>query len=240
MRRTRNLYKPGNNSGLYPLSRSKIDDFIKCKRCFYLDRRLGISKPKSIPFNLNNAVDKLMKKEFDIFRKKRLPHPLMTEFGFEGKPMEHPSLEIWRQNFKGVRAPVFGNDLWVKKNNEVYVVDYKATSKSKDGKLSEVNIGNMWPGYKTQAEIYQWILRKNEINISNIAYFVYCNALQDEEKFDRKLDFQVKIIEYKGDDSWVSDAILEIFSILNSDLVPTANNNCELCGYVSSVESVIN
>ena len=111
MIRTRNIFKPGENKGLYPLSRSKIDDFLKCKRCFYLDRRLGISKPSSIPFNLNNAVDKLLKKEFDNFRDRKEPHPLMMEYGIDGIPMQHPSLEIWRQNFKGVRTPVFGTDL---------------------------------------------------------------------------------------------------------------------------------
>ena len=248
MIRTRNIYKPGENKGLYPLSRSKIDDFLKCKRCFYLDRRLGISKHSSIPFNLNNAVDKLLKKEFDNFRDRKEPHPLMMEYGIDGIPMQHPSLEIWRQNFKGVRTPVFGtdleitgavDDLWVNQHDQVYVVDYKATSKSKDGRLSEVNVYNMWPGYKTQAEIYQWILRHNDLNISDIAYFVYCNALQDEDDFDSKLDFKVKIIAYEGDDSWVQKTVLEIFSVLNSDLIPNANPKCELCGYVSSVDSTV-
>ena len=249
MKRTRNLYKPGNNKGFYPLSRSKIDDFRSCKRCFYLDRRLGISKPKTIPFNLNNAVDKLLKKEFDKYRADGIPHPLMVEFNIKGKPMEHPEMEIWRQNFKGVRCTLLGtdleitgaiDDLWENEKNEVHVVDYKATSKSKDGELSEITIQNMWPGYKTQAEIYQWILRQNELDVSDIAYFVYCNALQDVESFNKTLEFKVKIIEYVGDDSWVIDTIMEIYSILNSDIIPSPNNNCELCGYVSSVDLTVN
>jgi hypothetical protein len=49
----------------FELSRSKIDLFLECARCFYLDRRLGIGRPDSFPFTLNNAVDALLKKEFD-------------------------------------------------------------------------------------------------------------------------------------------------------------------------------
>ena len=66
-KRTKNLFDP-NSKLPYKLSRSKIDDFINCSRCFYLDRRLGIAHPPGYPFNLNSAVDHLLKKEFDIHR----------------------------------------------------------------------------------------------------------------------------------------------------------------------------
>ena len=41
--RKRNLYE--NNSDTYAISRSKIDLFINCPRCFYLDRKLGLAQP---------------------------------------------------------------------------------------------------------------------------------------------------------------------------------------------------
>lgn len=44
IKRTRNIYDPKSEKP-FALSRSKIDDFLKCPRCFYLDRRLGVSKP---------------------------------------------------------------------------------------------------------------------------------------------------------------------------------------------------
>ena len=42
--RSRNLYKP-NQEKPFKLSRSKVDNFISCKRCFYIDRRLGVGHP---------------------------------------------------------------------------------------------------------------------------------------------------------------------------------------------------
>lgn len=61
--RTRNLYNPTSTTP-FRLSRSKIDLFIKCPRCFYLDRRLGVGQPPSFPFSLNSAVDTLLKDEW--------------------------------------------------------------------------------------------------------------------------------------------------------------------------------
>ena len=58
------------------------------------------------------------------------------------------------------------------------------------------------------------------------------------DNFHSKLDFKVKIITYEGDDSWVQKTVLEIFSVLNSDLIPEANPKCELCGYVSTVDLI--
>ena len=64
------LFDP-NLSEPMPLSRSKIDLFLKCPKCFYLDRKLGISQPSGAPFTLNMAVDTLLKKEFDVYRQKK-------------------------------------------------------------------------------------------------------------------------------------------------------------------------
>ncbi len=47
----------------FKLSRSKIDLFLECPRCFYLGNRLGVSRPPGFPFTLNSAVDALLKKE---------------------------------------------------------------------------------------------------------------------------------------------------------------------------------
>ncbi len=57
--RTKNLYDPiRHGSGqeksteLFRLSRSKINLFIRCPRCFYLDRELGVGQPPGYPFSL--------------------------------------------------------------------------------------------------------------------------------------------------------------------------------------------
>ena len=72
----------------YKLSRSRIENFCRCKRCFYLEEKLGVSRPSQFPFNLNNAVDELLKIEFDNFRGTEENHPLILENGIDAKPFE--------------------------------------------------------------------------------------------------------------------------------------------------------
>jgi len=109
----------------------------------------------------------------------------------------------------------------------VYVVDYKSTSKAE-----EVNINSPWQiAYKRQVEIYQWLLRKNGLNISNIGYFVYCNGKTDAAAFDAKLEFDIKIIPYEGDDSWVEEKIINAHKCLMADDIPLAGKDCDYCAY---------
>ncbi len=233
------LYDPKARE-FFKISRSKIDLFVECPRCFYLDRRLGVSRPQGFPFNLNSAVDALLKKEFDIHRKQHTPHPLMENYGIDAVPFEDTRMEKWRENFTGVETffepanfLVFGaiDDLWIDKNKNIIVVDYKATSKTE-----EVTLDAEWQdGYKRQMEVYQWLLRHNDLKVSDTGYFVYCNGKRDREAFDGRLEFDIKIIPYTGSDSWIPETLLDIKKCLDSDDIPKASSNCEYCKYVGEV-----
>lgn len=222
------------------LSRSKIDLFKECPRCFYIDNKLGTARPPGFPFNLNSAVDKLLKKEFDIHRKAGTPHPLFAEYGIDAVPLQHPKIDEWRENFKGVTTlheptgfTVSGaiDDVWVGRDGKVYVVDYKATSK--DG---EVSLDAEWQdGYKRQMEVYQWLLRRNGLDVSDTGYFVYVNGRTDVDTFDNKLEFDIKIIPYTGSDAWVEEALFEIKKTLTSDALPESGEECDYCRYREAV-----
>ncbi len=240
--RTKNLYDPSSPES-FKLSRSKIDLFLYCPRCFFLDRRLGVGRPPGFPFALNSAVDYLLKLEFDIHRAKGTKHPLIEKYGVDAQPVAHEDLEKWRHNFTGIQylhKPtnflVFGaiDDLWQNSKGEYIVVDYKATSK--DEAITELN--KDWQiGYKRQMEVYQWLLRQNGYKVSGTGYFVYCNGQTDRKAFDGKLEFDVTLIPYKGDDSWVEKTISEAHECLNSDKIPKANPDCDYCNYVKAVNS---
>ena len=71
--RASSMYEPGQ-SDTFKISRSKFSDYINCKRCFYLQNRIGIKALRSLPFRLNSATDTLLKQSFDLARKKQEPH----------------------------------------------------------------------------------------------------------------------------------------------------------------------
>ena len=227
----------------FKLSRSKIEDSIRCKRCLYLDRRLGIGKPSMPGFSLNIAVDALLKKEFNFHRANASTHPLMEKYGIDAVPFQHEKMDEWRNNFKGIthhHEPtnfiITGavDDVWINKQGELLIVDYKATSTQEKVTLE----GEYKEGYKRQIEIYQWLFRKEGFKVSNKGYFVYANGKKDREAFDGRLDFDVDIIEYEGDDSWVEGAIIEIHECLMSDELPDSGSKCEFCVYRKAAQKI--
>ena len=239
-KRSKNIYEPGSSEP-FKLSRSRIELFIQCPRCFYIDRRLGVDRPPGFPFTLNSAVDALLKKEFDLLRQNKEPHSLMKKYGIDAIPVQHPDLDVWRQNFKGVRYHhkptnllITGaiDDLWQNSQGEYIVVDYKSTSKNEE----IIALDKDWQdGYKRQMEIYQWLIRRNGLTVSNMGYFVYCNGRTDLDKFDAKLEFDITLIGYEGNDDWVEKTIFDAHRCLNADVIPEANVTCDYCRYTEAV-----
>jgi len=126
------------------------------------------------------------------------------------------------------------DDLWVDAKQNIYVVDYKSTSKD-----SEVNIDADWQiGYKRQMEVYQWLLRQNGYAVSDTGYFVYCNGRTDRQAFDAKLEFDVKIIPYSGHANWIDETLLKAKACLMQDQIPASGADCDYCAYVQAVNSV--
>lgn len=239
----RKFYAPGLKE-YFRISRTKIDLFLTCPRCFYLDVRLGIKRPPGFPFSLNNAVDILLKAEFDQYRTKQLPHPYIKKTGLNAIPYNHPQLENWRNNFRGVSFAhektgfeTFGavDDLWFNlETEEIIVVDYKSTSK-----LDTVSLDADWQiGYKRQMEFYQWLLRKNKLKVADQGWFVYCNGIKDKSAFNERLDFTVSVLPYEGNDSWVESTLGEAKNCLDSDFIPNASKECDYCQYALRYSTV--
>ncbi|MBN2096571.1 PD-(D/E)XK nuclease family protein [Candidatus Peregrinibacteria bacterium] len=226
------------------LSRSKIDLFMECPRCFWLDNKLGIKRPPGFPFTLNSAVDALLKKEFDKYRAEGKPHPIMVANGVDAVPFAHEKMDEWRDSLHAgvqfLHEPtgflVSGgvDDVWVMPDGTLIVVDYKATSKAEE----IMALDKDWQeGYKRQSEVYEWLLRKNGFKVSDTAYFVYANGDTEKDVFDNKLEFVTKLIPYTGSDKWVEPTLLEIKECLESEKMPEAGEECDYCAYREAIAS---
>ena len=242
--RKKNIYKPSQEKP-FKLSRSKIENFMSCQRCFYIDRRLGVGQPPGFPFNINSAVDGLLKKEFDYYRDIKEPHPYMERLGLNLIPYQHEELDDWRENFKGVQyldevknLIITGavDDVWFNLDTEeLIVVDYKATAKNE-----EVSLDADWQdGYRRQMDIYQWLLRKNGFKVSDDGYFVYCNGDKSKESFSNKVEFKVSVLKYTGSTDWIEQVLKDIKELLDGDLVPAINLECAYCSYNESLDEVL-
>ena len=224
------------------MSRSKIDLYLRCKRCAYLDMRLGIKGPKPFPYNLNSRIDALLKNEHDIARNKKIKTKYLEEANINAIPFSHLELDVWREPFKAARyhhkatnIVVAGSvdDLWENLDTKkIHIVDYKSTHTDKFDKLKSFDAPYLI-GYKRQAEIYSWILSKLGLEIDNTSYFFYVNAKPDQEIFNNSLEFEWAIIPYTAKSyNWVGDTIVEIKNFLETNKIPSSNQDCDLCKYM--------
>lgn len=220
------------------LSRSKIELFQDCPKCFWLDLKQGIKRPPGMPFTLNNAVDFLLKEEFDVHRAKGQPHPVMIKYKIDAIPFAHEKLNQWRHNFTGVQflhEPteflVTGavDDVWVNPEGELIVVDYKATGAKEH---------HIYDSYRRQMEIYQWLLRQNKFKVASVGYFVFARADKAKGFGNGKaaLAFELFIEPLVGDSSWVEQALMSARKTIDLAKAPDANPECDYCNYRRAAE----
>lgn len=235
---TKKVYEPSSTTP-FPLSRSKIESFVECPRCFYMDARLGTSKPSIPQFTLNSAVDNLLKNEFDLLRQAGEKHELMKLYNIDAVPLVHPDLAKWRDDahtYEGISVihqptnfKISGliDDVWVDREGKFIMVDYKSTSTTK-----EISLDDQYKqAYKRQMEVYQWIFRQSGFQVLDTGYFVFANADKNLPKFDGKLIFKMSIVEHKGNDSWIEPTLMKIKDTLDSTEIPEQSPDCEYCSY---------
>ena len=261
MARHRGQYKP-ENTNPYELSRGKVETFVRCPACFWLDRAKGVHFPGMPGFNLNTNTDTLLKRDFDQYRGKA-PHPFMVANGLGHLvPFEHEHLSLWEtslhfglspNHFNTVHEPtniLFGgglDDVWINpETNELHIVDYKSTANlSKEPK--PVSLEGQWKeGYKRQMDMYQWIMRRKGFTVSDIGYFVYVdgqhvgyNRMIDDDTEMATMKFKTSLLTYEGNDSWIEPSLFKIKDLLESKECPEHVEKCEHERFLSEANEAL-
>ncbi len=242
----------------YEISRSRIQNFINCPACFYLVQVKGITFPSIPSFNINEATDVLLKRDFDKYRGKQRTHPFLINLGLDNLiPFDHPDFELWTQSLhfgaegrmhyihKESNLKVGGglDDVWINTDtNKLHIVDYKSTSQKSSGK--KISLDGPWKeSYKRQMDLYVWVMRQKGFSVSSKGYFLYCDGdrfsdysfLSTEEA---NMKFKMSLLEYTVDESWIEKTLLEIKKCLNATLCPPHKNNCEYGMFLQTVTTL--
>ena len=232
------------------LSRTAWDSFIRCKRCFYMERKLKI-RPIGMPgYPINSRVDALLKEEFDIYREKQEPHPIFKKHNLNFVPfkMDKEKLNDFRNNRKGVRAKstktnyiIYGaiDDLWLNKdNNEVVVVDYKATS-NKYG-VDYVNSKMAYhKAYLRQLDFYAYLLKLNKFKVFKTGYWFVCNAQYKNQKtFSGNLNFKIDLLSYNVRTDYIEDTLVELEKCYNGNKIPQPSVVCDTCRWQTEISKL--
>ena len=231
----------------YELSRSKIENFVRCKACFHLQQVEGIKFPNIPGFNINEATDVLLKRDFDKYRALSEPHPYLVNQGLGHLvPFQHPDFELWTQSLhfgaegrmntvhqaSNIKLGGGLDDVWLnKETNQLHIVDYKSTSSKKED--VEINLEGQWKqGYKRQMDMYVWIMRRMGFDVSSVGYFLYCDGdrfsdyafLGDHEA---SMIFKMTLIPYEVTTDWIEPILMEIKECLLTAETPDHSDGCE-------------
>jgi hypothetical protein len=108
------------------------------------------------------------------------------------------------------------------------VADYKATSKADDPTTE-----TLYDAYRRQMDIYQFLLERQGLEVSDRAWFVFANGLRTEDAFHDVLRFRTTLVPYDGDRSWVLEAFRTAVGIVAGNAMPDPNPDCTWCDFVT-------
>ena len=258
MPRHRGVYEP-NRVEPYELSRYRIENFIKCPACFYLQQVKGIKFPTFPGYNINEATDVLLKRDFDEHRKAGTCHPFLKENGLDYLiPFADDRFESWTDSLhfgaegrfntvhKETNLKVGGglDDVWLNtRTRQVHLVDYKSTSQKSPNKV--ITLDDWWKdSYKRQMDFYIWVMGRLGVETSEIGYFLYCDGDRfTETQFlhhdHATMQFKTTLIAYKSDLSWIEPTLLKIKHLLDSEKCPDHSEKCEYGPFLGACSAVI-
>ena len=234
------IYTP-NQKRPFKISRGKFNDFLTCKRCFYLDRVMGFEVPSVPGWTLNETTDLLLKKEFDDCRKKQKPHRLFVNNGLRDLiPFDHPDIDKWRDalrhglmyRYKNIILTGGIDDVWQHKTSKKLIIaDYKSQAKlgpiDRDTYLADPYHSS----YKIQMDFYAFLLKNMQFDVDETAYFLVCNARRDRQDFRGIFFFDEVLVPYRWDDKWIPEKVNEMIDLMNQHEVPMPNDSCKNCAY---------
>ena len=179
----RKLYIKENLSP-FTISRSKIDLFFDCNRCFYLDQKYGIKRPHGTSLVINNFVVNHFKSILEKFRKDQKIYPESLQLKKKLIPSSNPLLEEWSHPFKGIsfidkktnfKIKANLDDIWeCQESSKNYPIIIKSTSRKKN-----INSETIWPGYWKQLSLYSYLLSKNSVNVGSSGILIYLNTSEN-------------------------------------------------------------
>ena len=234
-----------NSARPFKLSRTKIDLFFECRRCFFLDQKFGIKRPHGTPLVLSNRIVDDFKKELNICRIEKNIHSKVKELNKNLIPISHNKLEEWKNSFKGAsflddstNLLIFGvvDDIWLNRStNKNHSVIIKSNSKK-----NQMSYENIWPGYWRQLSLYSFLLSKNLLPMSSTGILVFINTPTSIDQMENKKNFNLNIFEKILDFDWIEPTIKEISKTLNKETSPESSKKCKYCNYYYNVKKLTN
>lgn len=198
---------------------------------------MGIKRPQPFPYALNAAVDVLLKEEFDKYRAKNEPHPLLIEHNIPAKLFSNQDLlNQWRSNFSGIRfydseldATIFGavDDILEFADGKLAPLDYKSTGSS---------AANVYDRFQIQMDTYTYLLEKNGFLTTKKGYLAFY-IVDKTNGFINRLPFRKEIHEIDTNPSDIPQLFKEAVAVLKKDTPPDHSPDCKYAEWLKGARN---
>lgn len=222
------------------LSPNSLNLFLECPHCFWLDKNLGIKRPPPYPYALNSAVDGLLKEEFDTYRSKNLPHPLIAEHNIKAHLFPNQKLlNQWRDNFAGIRyfdrelsATLFGavDDVLEFSDGKIAPLDYKSTGS---------RVANVYDRFQLQLDTYTFLMEKNGFKTPRKGYLAFYIVDKTRGFIDR-LPFRKEVVEIDTNPSDIYEIFKDAVNCLRQASPPKHSSDCQFSKWLNGAKSFSN
>ena len=217
------------------LSPNSLNLFLECPNCFWLEKRQGIRRPPPYPYALNTAVDILLKQEFDEYRAKGEPHPLLVANNIPAKLFSNQNLlNQWRSNLAGIRyydsgldATLFGavDDILEFADGKLAPLDYKSTGSS---------VPAVYDRFQLQMDIYTYLLEKNGFSTPKKGYLAFY-IVDKGNGFGDRLPFKKELHEIETNPSDIPELFKDAVTLLRRTTPPPHSPDCKFGQWLKEV-----
>lgn len=203
------------------LSPSTLNLLFECERCFWLEHRCGIPRPRGIYPGLPNAVDRLIKAETAQFAGRGKPLWLHPAFGGVIQPnMTKLRLKTPAYVLSGILDDVITNP------HGFDIIDYKTSSRPYTLELAEKYYG-------LQMDCYALLCETNGFKPVTNAYLVFFTPNESSLGRDHGDFIRFCVTHLKLDVSSfrAKKAIEKAVALCEQEEAPLASPDCAYCAY---------
>ena len=214
------------------LSRSKLDAFLHCQRCFWLEVH-GKAPPIDMAMGVYNVLDSIQKRYYDRYRNDGLPPLLKDKI-----PLKLADANLVEKLRSGVsfddeklKAVLWGkmDDCFVDGKGRLVVMDNKTSSSGPNEEYEE--------GYRFQLDVYGYLLMKNGFKVAPYGYLVY--YIPDKESdFNNGIKFKVETRKFKLDANRILDIFRRAVETAREKKPPARHEECEMCIWMHEMDGI--
>ncbi|MBU3964631.1 PD-(D/E)XK nuclease family protein [Patescibacteria group bacterium] len=209
------------------ISPNSLNLYFECPFCFWLEKNRGIKRPAPFPYELNLAVDQVLRRDFDKHRAKDRKHPLLEANNIPAKLFSNQKLlNEWRNKSKGLEyydektgAVIFGvlDDVLDFGKGKLAPFDYKSTGSS---------VPKVYDRFQLQMDVYTFLLEKNGYATPRKGVLVFYTVDKDDS-FDDRLPFKKEIHIIDTDPSYILRTFREAIKFLKKPAPLAHSPECE-------------